>query len=127
MVKYAVVAVSAIILAACQQTAQTSPSPAPAAAAMAHAATTQANPFVGAWRGTTERGGSILLDIPASGSPRYVFRGENVPIQSTRMSGNSMLINLGAALITLTPSGSNQLDYVWQMGSQRATARLSKG
>src|SRR5690606_18412934 len=95
-------AAALLVLAACSspsmQTASSTTSP------QATEASTESTP-AGRWTGQTAQGGSVVIDIPPSGSPTYSFRGQKLPVSSARMANGSMvmMVGTGAGRVTLTP------------------------
>src|SRR5690606_27443231 len=118
-------AAALLVLAACSspsmQTASSTTSP---QATEASAESTLA----GRWTGQTAQGGSVVIDIPPSGSPTYSFRGQNVPVSSARMDNGSMVmvVGTGAGRVTLTPQADGTLAYDYRFQGQTAAASLRR-
>lgn len=87
-----------------------------------------ASSLAGRWSGQTASGGSIIVSIPPSGTPSYTFRGENVPVRSSRMSGDNMVLTVGTGggQVTLSPRGDGSLEYSYRFQGQSASAVLMR-
>lgn len=123
MLRLSMILAGAILTASCA-----SSGPPPAATATNASAAQTANEFAGRWTGTTARGGSVVVNIPSTGTPTYVFRGENVRVSSARVSNGAMvlIVGFGNARITLTPQGDGSLAYDYKFRDETATAVLRK-
>lgn len=118
-----VACVLTLALGACQTATTETTSVAPAVGAQSQAL----GSFVGTWTGTTERGGSVRIEVPATGRPTYVFRGTPVAVSDARMIGDALAITTsGGATITLAPAGRDRVRYSFVWGDQTASAVLSR-
>lgn len=144
MHKVIIIAVAGLSLAACQTPQQTAGTAAGATAGAvvagpvgavvggtvgAAATAPEQNAFVGTWTGTTARGGAVQVVVPATGTPTYAFRGERVPVRSAAVSGNTLVLGVGATgegRVVLTPVGAGQLRYDYSFRGQSASAVLAR-
>lgn len=120
MIKHIIGAVAIAFLSACTTSDGGSGNTTMAAAPVEDRAA-----FVGTWTGSLQSGASVRVVVPERGNATYAFRGEMVPVSSTRVSGGTMSIRIRQATVTMTPSG-NQMNYQYQHGTERATTTLSR-
>ena len=119
-------AILAAVLLSASACSSTGPAPAQNTAG---ASTAQAaNEFTGRWTGRTSQGGSIVLNVPSSGTPTYVFRGENVRVSSSRVRNGAMVLAVGTgnARVTLTPKADGTLTFDYRFQGNGTSAVLRK-
>ncbi|TWF54654.1 hypothetical protein [Neorhizobium alkalisoli] len=87
--------------------------------------------LAGTYSGKTAKGGDVLIVIPKSGNPTYRFRGAPVMVSSAKLSGKSIVLNVGSAgmgSIVLTPAGKGKMSYSYKDSwGGSASASLTKG
>lgn len=83
--------------------------------------------MVGTWTGTLDGNAAVRVTVPASGNISYWFRGQRVPVSSSRKSGNSLIsvVGAGGGTVTLSQSGDGLL-YRYSFRGDRASATLTR-
>lgn len=123
---YIGLACAAMLTAGCSTTEGNPPSSGVATAAAVSSATTDRSAYVGTWAGTLGSGAAVIVRVPEQGNATYSFRGQNVPISGTDVSGSSMVLNLrSGGTVTMTPQG-NSMGYSYRYGSDRAQTVLAR-
>lgn len=86
--------------------------------------------LAGTYSGKTVKGGDVLIVIPKSGNPTYRFRGAPVMVSSAKLSGKTIVLNVGnngMGSVTLTPSGKGKMSYSYKDSwGGSASASLTK-
>lgn len=80
------------------------------------AASAQTAGWDGTWLGTTAKGGSVAVTIAGDTATRYVFRGEDVPVNQSGGSGKSFQLDVGSGhgAVKLMMMGKTKARYSYQ-------------